>query len=260
MSFQIGPLNAYYRRVRALDRVGAVLQSGELTAVVGPNGAGKSTLLRHAAGLATPAFGDVRLDGRPILSMTPRERARRIAYLPPDSRAAWPMTGFRIAALGRAPFLKPLRDLGEADRDIVRDALFRARALHLEHRPFNELSSGEKARILIARALATQADVLILDEPTAALDPRWRIGIMDVLRAEAQRGATLLFAAHDLDLVAAYADRVLLIYEGAIVADGPPESALSEANLSSWFEVEAPGGVKASGWRPVAIPGFDADG
>lgn len=179
---------------------------------------------------------------KPVLRPA-RAPARRIAFLPPDGRAAWPMQARRIVALGRAPHLLPLRRLTETDEAAIDDALTRAGAAALAQHRFDELSSGERARILLARALATGADILLLDEPAAALDPRFQLALMEILAAEAARGALVLIAAHGLDLVARYCSRVLLMQDGSLVADGPPDVALNEANMRAVFGVTAPGGV-----------------
>jgi iron complex transport system ATP-binding protein len=234
---------------RVLSEVELRLGGGELVALCGPNGAGKSTLLKLAAGLLAPAEGSVWLDGEPVSRLDARQRAKSIAYLPADSRAAWPMTARRIAALGRIPHLKPLRRLGAEDEAAIGEALERVGAEGLGGRLFNTLSSGEQARILLARALATRAPVLLLDEPTAALDPRHQLAVMDALKAEAARGALVVFAAHALELAAAYADRVLLLAEGEIFADGAPEQVLDEAAMKAVFGVAVPGGVRPTDMR-----------
>ena len=149
----------------------------------------------------------------------------------------------RIVALGRVPHLKPLRRLTAEDEAAIDTALERAGIAGLAERPFDQLSSGERARVLLARALATRADLIVLDEPTAALDPRHQLGVMEILRAEANRGALVIVAAHALDLVARYADRALLMQDGRIMADAPPARSLSEPHIAEVFGVVAPGGI-----------------
>ena len=233
----------------ALEQASFAAGSGELIALTGPNGAGKSTLLRLCAGLAVPAAGTVEVDGAQLYDQPPRHRARSIAYLPPDGRSAWPMPVRRIVALGRVPWLKPLRRLTAADETAIDLALDRAGIANLADRAFDQLSSGEQARALLARVLATGAPILLLDEPTAALDPRHQLGVMEILRAEADRGALVIVAAHALDLVARYADRAILMQSGRIIADGPPAISLSEARIAEVFGVVAPGGIAATPLR-----------
>jgi iron complex transport system ATP-binding protein len=224
------------------------LAAGQLTAIVGPNGAGKSTLIRALAGLLPPASGEVYLGGVRLDRFTDRERARRIAYLPADSRMAWPMLAQCIVELGRHPFLKPLSQMTKADEDAVRDAMDRTGTAALAHRPFDELSSGEKARVLLARALATQAETLLLDEPGAALDPRHQLTVMDLLQGEAARGRLVAFAGHSLDQVMRYAERVIVIDKGRIAAEGAPADALSPEILSIVFGLDAPNGIALQSW------------
>jgi len=232
-----------YHGRAALSEIGFEAVGGELIALVGPNGAGKSSLLRLCAGLLEPGIGQAALDGTALSSLPAQQRARRIAYLPPDGVSAWPMPVRRIVALGRVPHLKPLRRLSAEDEVAVDLALAKAGIAGLAGRPFDQLSSGERARALLARALATQADLILLDEPTAALDPRHQLGVMEILRAEAERGALVIVAAHALDLVARYADRVLLMQGGRILADAPPAESLSQARIAEVFDVVAPGGI-----------------
>ena len=227
------------------------LEGASLIALAGPNGAGKSTLLKLAAGLEHPGEGTVALDGTSLASLSARERARQLAYLPPDGRAAWPVSVRTVVELGRAPYLKPLRTLAEADAAAVDRAMARTGVTELAGRRFDTLSSGERARALIARALAVEAPVLVLDEPTAALDLRHQLSIMDILRSEAERGVVVLVAIHALELAAAAADRVLLLENGTIRADGPPSDALCEENVRAIFGVAAPGGISAHPYSPL---------
>ena len=249
--FDLQDIECRYGARTALRCDALALNAGELTAIVGPNGAGKSTLIKTLAGLLRPAKGDVRLEGVALERSADRERARRIAYLPADSRLAWPMIARRVVELGRYPFLKPLSRPSETDDEAVDAAIEQAGATGLTDRRFDELSSGEKARILLARALATRADTLLLDEPSAALDPRHQLAVMDILKTEADRGVCVVFAGHSLEWVSRYADRVLVIDQGQVVADGRPDAALSPATLRDVFGLEAPNGITAPDWTLV---------
>lgn len=243
MRLQLKSVEFGYLGRPALSEIGFEGVGGEMIALVGPNGAGKSSLLRLCAGLLKPGTGGIELDGAALPDLPAQQRAQRIAYLPPDGAAAWPMPVRRIVALGRVPHLKPLRKLTAKDEAAIDTALDRAGIADLAERPFDQLSSGERARVLLARALATQADLILLDEPTAALDPRHQLGVMEILRAEARRGALVIVAAHALDLVARYADRAILMQAGRIIADDTPARSLSEARIAEVFGVVAPGGI-----------------
>jgi iron complex transport system ATP-binding protein len=195
--------------------------SGEFIALLGPNGAGKSTLLRCLAGLLSPSEGDVLLDGRSVRELTVRERARRIAYLPQLREAHWGVSVERVAALGRFAYGAPDR-LAEADRAAVARALADADIVRLANRSADSLSGGELARMHLARALAAEAPVILLDEPVAALDVRHQLAIMALLRARARQGALVVAALHDLDLAARHATRAIVLGDGRLAADGPP--------------------------------------
>ena len=226
-----------------IDGLSLAMPGPGLTALVGPNGAGKSTMLKLAAGLLAPARGRVELDGESLSAMPPRQRARAVGYLPPDGRSAWPMSVRNIVALGRAPWLKPLRRMGDADMAAITRAMEMTSVTMLADRRFDTLSSGERARVLIARTLAGEAPLLVLDEPTAALDVRHQLGVMAILKDVAGSGAQVLVAVHALELAARYADRILVIDRGHVAADGAPEEALSETVVERVFGVRAPGGV-----------------
>jgi iron complex transport system ATP-binding protein len=246
--YEIDRLTCAYDRRMALCIERLSFRAGELTAIVGPNGAGKSTLIKTLAGLLPPTDGSVRLDGIQLDRFADRERARRIAYLPADSRLAWPLAARRVVELGRLPFLKPLAKPSAEDQCRVEAAIERAGASGLTHRRFDALSSGEKARILLARALATDAATLLLDEPAAALDPRHQLAVTQLLKTEAERGVCVIFAGHSLELVSRFADRVLVMDEGRITADGAPDEALQSDILKRVFGLDAPDGVPRLDW------------
>ena len=233
-----------YGERRLIDGLDLAFPEPGLTALVGPNGAGKSTCLKLAAGLLQPTRGAVLLDGQDLAGLSSRDRARRIGYLPPDGRSAWPMTVEAVVALGRAPWRKPLRQLSETDQSAIDEAMRQTQVLELAGRRVDTLSSGEQARVLIARALAGQGSVLILDEPTAALDIRHQLAVMEILAEAACQGRHVLVAVHALDLAARYADRVIVMQSGQVRADGPPAEALSEAIVQDVFGIRAPGGIR----------------
>ena len=214
------------------------LNSGELVALVGPNGAGKTTLMRALAGLI-PADGAIALDGRPLSSLKARERARAIAYLPQGHVFHWPMSVAAIVMLGRAPHADTFSSTTPDDRAAVARALAMTETEAFADRAVTTLSGGERARVALARALATQAPVLLADEPTAALDPRHQLTVMELLRQAARGGGAVLAIMHDLTLAARFADRVAVMDRGAIVADGDPAVAMSHERLAAVFGIES---------------------
>lgn len=223
-----------------LSDIGLRVQSGELIALVGPNGAGKSTLIKAMLGLVKAEAGAVRLDGVDVRDLSARDRARHMAYLPQDRDVAWSVTGADLAALGRfawggAAYAR----LKTADREAVDAALEKAGATNLKHRLIHELSGGEQARLHLARLLASGAGVLLADEPIAALDPRHQLDAMRVLRAEADNGASVICALHDLNLARRHADRIAVLDGGRLRALGRPDQALSDTILAEVFGVQA---------------------
>ena len=217
---------------------------GEFIGVIGPNGAGKSTLLRALAGLERPAMRAILLDGAPISALSPLALARRRAYLPQQREIAWSMTVTAVAALGRFAYGSPSR-LGPADRAAVERALVATGLADLCERNAHELSGGETARLHLARALAAETPILLADEPTAALDPRHQLEIMEILKAKSAGGGLIVAALHDLDLARRYCTRLLVMDAGRILADAEPEEALDAARLDGVFGVVA----EARGYR-----------
>ncbi|WP_230532536.1 ABC transporter ATP-binding protein [Microvirga roseola] len=226
-------------RRRVLTRLDLSLQPGRLTVIVGPNGAGKTTLIRALAGLVAPAEGSVTLDGRPVGQMRAAERARAIAYLPQGGEIAWPLAVSQVVGLGRLPHGEKPDALPAGGREAVASAIRETGLENFEDRPATELSGGERARVLLARALATQAPVLLADEPVAALDPRHQLVVLDVLRSHARAGGTVIAVMHDLTLAARYADDMVLLRQGLIEAHAPPHEVLTEAQLASSFGIRA---------------------
>jgi iron complex transport system ATP-binding protein len=211
---------------------------GTLTGIVGPNGAGKSTLARAMLALV-PATGTVRIDGIDAAAMPRADLARRIAYLPQGQVLHWPLTVERLVGLGRLPHLTPMSRIGEADSAAIERAMARADILPLRHRIATELSGGERARVLFARALAVEAPALIADEPLASLDPGHQIDAMDLLRAEADAGRLVIAVLHDLTMAARYCDRLLIVDGGRIVADGTPREVLTPELLRAVYGIDA---------------------
>ncbi|MGA0602746.1 ABC transporter ATP-binding protein [Caulobacter sp. KR2-114] len=223
-----------------LAGIDLALRPGEVTAVVGPNGAGKSTLLAALVGLRRPERGGVRLAGAPVLDLPPRERARRIGFLPQSPEIAWALEVEALVGLGRIPHIGGA-GLTAEDRAAVAAALAATQMTAFAGRDVTSLSGGERARALIARVLAGAPRWLVADEPLAGLDPGHQLDACALLRAfvadDPTRGAILTL--HDLGLAARVADRVVVLKDGAVLADGPPREALSPAVLAEAYGVDA---------------------
>ncbi|MGC4251120.1 MAG: ABC transporter ATP-binding protein [Sphingobium sp.] len=228
------------------------LDPGQLVGVIGPNGAGKSSLIRAMLGLVPLSAGRVSINGQDAAALSRREVAKQIAYLPQGQTLHWPLAVERLVALGRLPHLGPLSRLTSADEALIDAALARADVLHLKGRIATELSGGERARVLLARALAVGAPALIADEPLASLDPGHQIDVMELLSGEARSGALVVTVLHDLGMAARYCDRLVLMDCGEIVADGPAEEVLTRAHLARVYGVDAWIGEEAG--RPVVLP------
>lgn len=231
-------VTASYGTRRILSGITASFRSGAVTAIVGPNGAGKTTLFRAALGVL-PSDGVIRVLNHDLKNWSREELARSIAYLPQGSDAHWPIIAKRLVALGRLPHRKPFAPSSNADDFAVADALDRCEAREFAERPINELSAGERARVLLARALATGAPILMADEPAAHLDPAHQLSLMRLLKEEARRGTAVIVTLHDLALASRHCDEVVVLERGTIAAQGAPEQALDDATLARVFAIRA---------------------
>lgn len=214
------------------------VHAGERVAILGPNGAGKSTLLRCLAGLWACA-GQVMLRSAPLETLPLAERAQLLAYLPQQGSIAWGISVEQVVALGRLPYGGDLLDPKGADKAAIDDAITALELAAWRARPATQLSTGERARVLAARALAGEAPILLADEPVAALDPRHQIIVLDALAAYAARGRAVLTVMHDLTLAAQWASRILLLDAGRLVFDGTPDEALRPERLNPLFRLAA---------------------
>jgi iron complex transport system ATP-binding protein len=207
--------------------------------LVGPNGAGKTTLLHGLAGLVSSS-GTVEVNGDHLSSLPLRERAKRFGYLPQGHLVHWPLPAKDVVALGRYPHgaTDPAR-LSPRDEAAVLRAMQATNVVEFSERPVTELSGGERSRVALARVLAVEAPIVLADEPTASLDPRYQIDVMINLRGAADRGVLVVVVTHDLGLAARFADTVLVLSDGRLVAQGKPAEALSEQVMADVFRISA---------------------
>lgn len=234
-----------------LDGIDLEVAEGEFVGLLGPNGAGKTTLLRAALGLL-PAEGRSSL-----MELDAGQRARAAAFMPQGREIAWPMTVEALVGLGRIAHPAAAR---AADRAAIDRAIAALGLDPLRHRPATELSGGEQARALIARAMAQETPVLMADEPVAGLDPAAQIGAMRLFARLAGAGGTVIASLHDLGLAARHCTRLVILHQGRIAADGPPASVLTAENLAHVFGVTAYLGHDGEGllFQPLDLVGAQA--
>lgn len=237
-------------KVRALSDVSLDIQSGEIIALLGPNGAGKTTMLRASLGLVATQ-GTVSLSGADPAKLTARDRALRAAYLPQRPQSIWPISVEALVALGRFAHGAAPDRLAAADQTAVDEAVGACALSALRKRRMDEISGGEKARAHLARAIAQHAPLLLLDEPTAGLDPAQTLGVADILRTHAQSGGAVIFSTHDIALAAETAHRVVLLHAGRTIAQGAPEISLTPEALHEAYGRKAR--LERVGERFVAI-------
>ena len=233
MLLRLRDLSVTRRGNKVLDGIALDIAPGEFIGLIGPNGAGKTSLLRAALGLLAHQ-GHSSLAAEP-----PPDRARMAAFMPQGRQIAWPLTVERLVALGRIPHGAAPGDRAAVDRAAVDRAIAALGLDPLRHRPATQLSGGEQARALIARALAQEPPLLIADEPIAGLDPAAQIGVMRVFAARAAQGGAVIASLHDLGLAARHCSRLVLLDHGRIAADGAPASVLTPENVGRVFGISA---------------------
>ena len=239
-----------------LRGVSLALARGTMLGVLGPNGSGKTTLLRCLMGFLPPRSGHVRLQGRDVARWPRRDFARQVAVVPQEMPTDFPLSVEELVLIGRVPHL-PARGLGfESDRDrqAAPAALESCGLTAQRARPLHQLSGGELRRAFLARALAQETPFLLLDEPTSALDLRQQLAILDLLRQRARAGAGVLVVLHDVNLAAAHCDHIVVMKEGAVAADGPPQQALDPGVLGDVYGVDLSAVVAPGSGRSVLVP------
>lgn len=242
----------------ALRDAGCRIEPGSITGIIGPNGAGKSTLLKVLARLLPVASGTVVLDGVPLPEWTNAALSRAIAYLPQERPVHWALPVERIVALGRLPHRRtPAGHGSEADRAAIRHALHAMDLESLADRAVDRISGGELARVLIARALAQQAPIVLADEPTAGLDPAHALSLFDAFRRLAAEGRGVAVALHDLSLAARFCHQVVVLHDGRVAAAGPAKAVMTAAVLEPVFQVRL--ALGEVGGVPVVQPSAPLD-
>lgn len=249
-AIDIRNLSFAYGARRVLDGISLAIASGEMVGVLGPNGSGKTTLLKLFSGVLAGAAA-VKLAGRAIEDYSRTELSRLVAVVPQESEVHFPFTAAEIVLMARASHHGRLALEGAADLEAARRSMAATDTESLADRWLHELSGGEKQRVMIARALAQEAEILLLDEPAAFLDLKHQLDAFDLLRRlNAERGLTVVAALHDLNVAALFFPRLVLLSAGRIFRDGAPEAVLTEANIRAVYGVEVRVERPAPGGRP----------
>jgi iron complex transport system ATP-binding protein len=223
---------------KILKGISARFEPFKIHGIVGPNGSGKSTLLKNICRIWEPEGGKVLIDDRDAKTFSRRELSRAVTLVPQNTNVGFPISVYDIVTMGRNPHLGRFRPMRKRDREIIDWALKETQSEDLKDRMVNELSGGECQLAIIARALATEAPLILLDEPTSDLDIKHALTIMDLLVDLKGRGKTIIVSVHDLNLARRYCDTVVIIYEGGVFFAGTPDEALSRENIKQVFGVE----------------------
>ena len=237
MNLEFDSIERGFGDLDVLNRVTATVESGSLVGLVGPNGAGKTTLLRTASGALTPDEGEVRVDGDRVHALSSAAASRRVAVVPQETAMSFDFTVREVVEMGRHPHTP--RFGRDPDPEHVDTAMARTEVREFEDRSITAVSGGERKRVLLARALAQDAPVLLLDEPTAGLDVNHQIRTLELVSDLVSEGRTALAAIHDLDLAARYCDRIAVLADGDLLATGPPAEVLTDARIRTAFDAEA---------------------
>ncbi|MBI4284825.1 MAG: ABC transporter ATP-binding protein [Chloroflexi bacterium] len=234
-----------------LDSIDLAIAAGQMVAILGPNGSGKTTLIKLACGILRPKPGEIRLDGTDLARLGRKCIARSVAVVPQQFHIPFAFTVAEVVMLGRAPFIKAFTEEREDDRQAVANALQLVGITRLQDRRFDELSGGERQKVIVAMALAQQPKLLLLDEPTVHLDITCQVEILELVRKlNTETGLTVIAAIHDLNLAALYFDRLVLLRGGKLLADGTPFQVLTETNINEAFAAS----VKVATHPVVDVP------
>ncbi len=238
ITVQVNGISFGYNGKNTLEGIDLVCSKGEFIGLIGPNGSGKTTLLRCINGVLKPKVGTIFVEGKNIDKMKIKEIARVCANVPTDAAEDLTLTVHEFVFLGRYPYVSGMWWESKDDEEIVDKAIATFKLEHLVNRKLNELSSGEQARVLLAKAVVQRPQVMLVDEPSAHLDLRYKLEVMEELRSLARSGITVITASHDLNLMSKFCDRVLMISQGKIVSFGNPVDVMTEENIRDVYGVE----------------------
>lgn len=227
--------------------VSFTIPSGKLVGLIGPNGCGKTTMMRCINRMHEPTSGDILIDGESVLDKTPGEIAKLVSNVPAEMNASFGLTVFETVMLGRYPYLQNMWWETEEDETMVEETLKKFGVHHLEDRSLNMLSSGERQRVLIAKAYVQEPRLMLVDEPTSHLDMKYKLDVMEYLKAMVKQDMTILVAEHDISLMARYCDLCIIMKKGRVVSMGNPKEVITEELIRDVYEVEASVGLDKDG-------------
>jgi len=248
LRIQVKELRILRKQTVIVDRISFDVKAGEVLGLIGPNGAGKSTVLAAMAGIDTPNGGSILVDNQNITMLSASERAQRLGWIEQLGTVHWPLSVERLIMLGRIPHLPPWSRPTDIDRAAVEDAIVRADCVGIRYRQVPSLSGGERARVLLARALAAEPTILFADEPVSSLDLSHQLQTMQLLHDYASKPCAVVVVMHDLSLAARYCDRLALMHEGKLIAIGNPATVLSDKNIGDVYGVSVVTGCNSVPW------------
>ena len=235
---EVENLDFAYDSEPILKNISLSIEKGDFIGLIGPNGSGKSTLLKLMGGILNCPDNAIRINEHPINAINKKKLARAITWVPQEHPLVFPYTIQEIVLMGRHPYLPPLSFEGEEDYTIARKAMETTQTLQFSDRYFNEISGGEKQRVMLASAITQEPEVMLLDEPTSALDLKYQVQILNILnQLNEEKNITLILAMHDLNLASRYCRRLILLNDGAIVCDGTPEEVLKKEIIENVYGV-----------------------
>ena len=237
MKFAASKITVEIQNHKIINELSLSLEQGELVGLIGPNGAGKTTFLKAIIGAEKYVQGQLTLDGIPLKVLSQVERAKTLAYLPQENAIEWQLQARAVVMLGRFPYRRAFSPPSPNCERAVDHALETVNATPLAFRSLNSLSGGERALVLLARTLAVEAPLILVDEPITELDPYHQIHVMEILKAKASEGVGILAVLHDLTMAAQFMDRLILINNGSVFAEGTPKEVLTKENLEAVYRI-----------------------
>ena len=237
----------YENGLRAVKDVSYSIKSGLLVGLIGPNGCGKSTMMKCINRMHATSSGDIKIDGESVLKKSAAEIARKVSNVPAELRVSFGLTVFETVMLGRYPYLQNIWWETDDDQTMVDETLKKFGVFHLKDQPLNVLSSGEKQRVLIAKAYVQEPRLMLVDEPTSHLDMKYKLEVMEYLNAMVKTDMSILVAEHDISLMARYCDHCIIMKKGEIVTMGPPKEVITSELIEDVYEVSASVGFDNDG-------------